>query len=77
MIDFEAVRRAYYSPPPPNEHAPTVEERIAAYERQRIADGLTIYEVARAMSLSGSRTPANTHWVNQFATRPRAVGLGK
>ena len=20
MIDFEAVRRAYYSPPPPNEH---------------------------------------------------------
>ena len=36
MIDFEAVRRAYHSPPPPNDHVPTVEERIAAFERQRV-----------------------------------------
>ena len=200
MIDFEAVRRAYHSPPPPNEHVPTVEERIAAYERQRMADarnrgvdpaadaigeygsliggmgkpttffrggrraedmvrmppmplpwfdhenahlrtpcdepyryldilsadhlagcdprpdgrtldrllradrltrteaalvedfltrlrmielayllsrcGLTVYEVARAMLLSGSSTPAKTHWINQFATRPRTSRLG-
>ena len=196
MIDFEAVRRAYHSPPPPGDHVPTIEERIAAYERQRMADarrrglepeaeaigefgsliggrgkpttlfqggrraedmvrmppmplpwfdhdsahhrtpcaephkyldtlaadhlagrhprpdgrtlhrllradhlnrneaalvedflarlrmsdlayllsraGLTIYEIARAMLLSGSRTPAKTHWINQFATRPQA-----
>ena len=39
MIDFKAVRRAYHSPPP-REHVPTVEERIAAYERQRMADAL-------------------------------------
>lgn len=38
MIDFEAVRRAYYSPPSPGDHVPTVEERIAAYERQRVAE---------------------------------------
>lgn len=192
MIDFEAVRRAYYSPP--SDSVPSVEERIGAYERQRMADaiernldpeaeaigefgsliggpgkpttffqggrraedmvrmppmplpwfdhenahqrtpcddphsyldvlsadhlaglhprpdgqtlsrllcadcltskeavlvedflarlrmielayllsrcGLTIYEIARAMLLSGSRTPAKTHWINQFATRP-------
>ena len=194
MIDFEAVRRAYHSPPAPGDHVPTVEERIGAYERQRMADararnldpeaeaigehgsliggpgkpttffqggrraedmvrmrpmplpwfdhenahlrspceaphayldvlsadhlagchprpdgrtlrrllraesltgpeaalvedflarlrmielayllsrcGLTVYEIARAMLLSGSRTPAKTHWINQFATRP-------
>ena len=199
MIDFEAVRRAYYSPPAPNEHVPTVEERIAAYERQRMAYarsrgldpaadgigeygsliggkgkpttffqggrraedmvrmqpmplpwfdhenahlrtpcndphryldilsadhlagrdprpdgrtlyrllrsdhltrseatlvedllarlrmielayllsrcGLTIYEIARAMLLSDSRTPAKTHWINQFATCPRTAGI--
>ena len=33
--------------------------------------GLTIYEIARALHLSGSTTPAKTHWVNQFAARPR------
>lgn len=38
MIDFDAVRRAYHSPPPPDDHVPTVEERVAAYERQRMAD---------------------------------------
>lgn len=38
MIDFQAVRRAYYFPPPPGDHIPTIEERIAAFERQRIAD---------------------------------------
>ena len=194
MIDFEAVRRAYHSPPPPNDHVPTIEERIAAFECQRVrqarergidprtkgmgehgsliggpgnpptrfeggrraedmvrmppmplawfahpnanrrtpcanphryldtlaadhlaghqprtdgrtlhrllraehlADaeahlveqflarlrmieiagllsraGLTVYEIARAMHLSGSKTPAKTHWVNQFAVRP-------
>ena len=36
MIDFEAVRHAYRSPPPPNDHVPTIEERIAAYEHQRV-----------------------------------------
>ena len=36
MIDFHAVRRAYHSPPPPNDHFPTIEERIAAFERQRV-----------------------------------------
>ena len=36
MIDFEAVRRAYHSPPPPNDHVPTIAERIAAFERQRV-----------------------------------------
>ena len=34
--------------------------------------GLTVYEIARAMHLAGSRTPAKTHWVNQFAARPSA-----
>ncbi len=201
MIDFEAVRRAYHSPPRPGDHVPTVEERIAAYERQRMADalrqgidpeaeaigeygsliggpgkpttffqggrraedmvrmtpmplpwfdhenahyrtpcvephkyldilsadhlagcdprpdghalrrllcaeqlsgaearlvddffarlrmielayllsrcGLTIYEIARAMLLSGSKTPAKTHWINQFAMRPVAVADGQ
>ena len=38
MIDFQAVRHAYHSPPPIGDHIPTVEERIAAYERQRLAD---------------------------------------
>lgn len=194
MIDFKAVRDAYRYPPPPNDHVPTVEERIAAFERQRFrqaeergldtqaeglgehgslvggpgkpptrfeggrraedmvrmppmplpwfdhdnahyrppcldpykyldalsadhlagyqprpdgqtlrrllrADnlteqeahlveqflarlrmtetasllsraGLTIHEIARAMHLSGSTTPAKTHWINQFATCP-------
>ncbi len=194
MIDFDAVRRAYHAPPPLDDHAPTIEERIAAFERQRVqqarergidpatealgehgsliggpskratrfeggrraedmvrmppmplawfshpnanrrtpcsnpygyldtlsADhlaghhprpdgrtlhrllrtdqltdqeahlveqflarlrmiemagllsraGLTVYEIARAMHLSGSRTPAKTHWVNQFAKQP-------
>ena len=32
--------------------------------------GLTIYVIARAMLLSGSRTPAKTHWINQFAKWP-------
>ena len=36
MINFRAVRRAYRSPPPPDHHVPTVEERIAAFERQRV-----------------------------------------
>ena len=40
MIDFQAVRRAYHSPPPTGHHVPTVEERIAAYERQRMADAV-------------------------------------
>ena len=195
MIDFHAVRHAYHHPPVPGDHVPTIEERIAAYERQRVADaqargvdleaaalgesgsliggrgkppthfeggrraedmvrmppmplswfdhenahhrqpcpdphaylgtlsadhlagyhprpdgrtlrrllradrlseqeahlveqflarlrmielasllsraGLTLYEIARAMHLSGSTTPAKTHWVNQFAARPR------
>lgn len=194
MIDFDAVRHAYHAPPPLDDHVPTMEERIAAFERQRLeqarelgidvvakgigehgsliggpgkrptrfeggrraedmvrippmpldwfshpnarrrnacpdphryldtlsADhlagydprpngrtlhrllrvdrltddeahlveqflarlrmiemagllsraGLTVYEIARAMHLSGSRTPAKTHWVNQFAARP-------
>ena len=194
MINFDAVRRAYYAPSPLDDHVPTIEERIAAFERQRVrqarergidpvdhglgehgsliggrgkrptrfeggrrpedmvrmppmpldwfshpnanrrnacpdphryldtlsadhlagyhprpggrtllrllrADrlseqeahlveqflarmrmiemagllsraGLTVYEIARAMHLSGSRTPAKTHWVNQFAARP-------
>ena len=194
MIDFEAVRRAYRAPPPPDDHVLTIEERVAAFERQRVrqarergidpvaeglgehgtliggpgkrptrfeggrraedmvrmppmplawfahpnanrrtpcpnphgyldtlsADhlagyhprpdgrtlhrllraehlddqeahlveqflarlrmiemagllsraGLTVYEIARAMLLSGSRTPAKTHWVNQFAAPP-------
>ena len=196
MIDFDAVRRAYHSPPPPGDHVPTIEERIAAYERQRMADarrggvdpetlaigehgsliggpgkpttlfqggrrpedmvrmppmplpwfdhdnahlrtpspephkyletlsadhlagrhprpdgrtlhrllradhltpneaalveeflarlrmielayllsraGLTMYEIARAMLLSGTKTPAKTHWINQFAAAPRS-----
>ncbi len=38
MIDFDAVRHAYHSPPPPGDHVPTAEERIAAYERQRVAE---------------------------------------
>lgn len=195
MINFQAVRRAYHSPPPPDHHVPTIEERIAAFERQRVrqaeergldlqaeglgeyrsliggpgkpptrfeggrraedmvrmapmplpwfdhdnahhrapcrdpykylealsADhlagyhprpdgrtlhhllraehlteqqahlveqflarlrmmemaylltraGLTIHEIARAMHLSGSTTPAKTHWINQFAAMPR------
>ena len=194
MIDFEAVRRAYYSPPPTNDHVPMIEERIAAFERQRVEEacargidprtarmgehgsliggpgkpptrfeggrraedmvrmppmplswfdhdnaryhapcdephrylevlsadhlaayhprpdgralrrllradrltereahlveqflarlrmieianllsraGLTVYEIARAMHLSGSKTPTKTHWINQFAARP-------
>ena len=197
MIDFHAVRRAYHSPPLPGDHVPTIEERIAAFERQRVrqakergldprserlgehgsliggpdkpptrfeggrraedmvrmppmhltwfdhdnahyrapypephkyldtlsadhlagyhprpdgrtlrsllrADhlteqqahlveqflarlrmielanlltraGLTIHEIARAMHLSGSTTPAKTHWINQFATRPPSL----
>lgn len=200
MIDFEAVRHAYHSPPPSNDHVPTIEERIAAYEHQRVrqaqelgldprvegvgehgsliggpgkpptrfeggrraedmvrtppmplswfahdnakhrslctdahkyldtlsADhlagyqprpdgrtldrllrakrlseqqahlveqliarlrmvemagllsraGLTIYEIARAMHLSGSSTPAKTHWINQFACRPTGYPTG-
>ncbi len=35
--------------------------------------GLTVYEIARAMLLSGSATPAKTHWVNQFAAKPAGV----
>lgn len=194
MIDFEAVRRAYHAPPPPDDHVPSVEERVAAFERRRVeqarergidprtqalgehgsliggpgkpsthfiggrrpedavpmppmplawfdhdnarhrtpcadpcgyldalsADhlagcssrpdgyrlhrllraehlapvearvveqflarmrmvemgsllsraGLTVYEIARAMQLSGSTTPAKTHWINQFAAPP-------
>ena len=38
MIDFDAVRRAYFSPPPQGDHVPTIEERVAAYERQRVAE---------------------------------------
>lgn len=38
MINFESVRRAYWSPPPPGDHVPTIEERIAAFERQRVED---------------------------------------
>ncbi len=199
MIDFDAVRHAYHAPPPLDDHVPTIEERIAAFERQRVhqarergidpvADGLgehgslvgglgkrptrfeggrraedmvrmppmpirwfshsnanlrddcpdphrfldslaadhlagyhprpvgrtllrllradhlsdqeahlveqflarlrmiemagllsraglTVYEIARAMHLSGSRTPAKTHWVNQFAERPIACDI--
>lgn len=198
MIDFDAVRQAYHTPPPLDDHVPTTEDRIAAFERQRLeqaralgidvvaegmgehgsliggpdkrptrfeggrraedmvrmapmpldwfshpnanrrnacpdahryldalsadhlagcdprpngrtlhrllradrlADheahlveqflarlrmiemagllsraGLTVYEIARAMHLSGSRTPAKTHWVNQFAERPGRAG---
>ena len=194
MIDFEAVRRAYHLPPRPGDHVPSVEERVAAFERRRVeqarergidprtlglgehgsliggpgkppthfaggrrpedavrmppmplawfdhdnarsrtpcadpcryldtlaadhlagcsprpdgrrlrrllsaADltpvearvveqflarlrmgevgsllsraGLTVYEIARAMHLSGSTTPAKTHWINQFAAPP-------
>lgn len=194
MINFEAVRNAYHHPPPHGDHVPTIEERVAAFERQRVADairrginlkaaalgehgsliggpgnppthfeggrraedmvrmppmplpwfdhpnahlrtpspapdayldtlsadhlagyqprpdgrtlrallqaetlteqeahlveqfiarlrmielasllsrgGLTVYEIARAMLLSGSATPAKTHWMNQFAARP-------
>lgn len=40
MIDFNKVRRAYHSPPPAGDHVPTIEERIAAYECQRMADAL-------------------------------------
>lgn len=32
--------------------------------------GLTVYLLARAMLLSGSATPAKTHWMNQFAAKP-------
>ena len=32
--------------------------------------GLTVYEIARAMHLSGSTTSAKTHWINQFAAPP-------
>lgn len=32
--------------------------------------GLTVYEIARAMHLSGSTVPAKTHWINQFAASP-------
>lgn len=195
MIDFEAVRDAYHHPPPPGDHIPTIAERVAAFERQRVEDalargidlqeaalgehgsliggpgkppthfeggrraedmvrmppmplpwfdhpnahlrtrcdapdayldtlsadhlaghhprpdgralrgllraetlnkqeahlveqflarlrmielasllsrgGLTAYEIARAMLLSGSTTPGKTHWMNQFATKPR------
>ena len=194
MIDFEAVPRAYHSPPPVDDHVPTIEERSAAFERQRVQQaresgidpraegmgeggsligghgkrptrfeggrraedwcvwpqcpsrgsptptrtdetpaprrtatltfsppttspghdprpdgrtlhrllgaeqlnareahlieqflarlrmiemagllsraGLTVYEIARAMHISASKTPAKTHWVNQFAARP-------
>lgn len=35
--------------------------------------GLTVYEIARAMLLSRSTTPAKTHWMNQFATKPTAT----
>lgn len=38
MIDFDAVRRAYFCPPPRGDHLPTIEERIAEYERQRVAE---------------------------------------
>ena len=38
MIDFQAVRHAYRHPPPPGDHVPTIEERVAAFERQRVAD---------------------------------------
>ena len=40
MIDFEAVRDAYHHPPPPGDHIPTIAERVAAFERQRVADAL-------------------------------------
>ena len=33
--------------------------------------GLTVYEIAWAKHLSGSTTPAKTHWLNHFAARPR------
>ena len=56
MIDFQAVRRAYHSPPPPGHHVPTVEERIAAYERQRLADATRrgIDPIAAAIGEHGS-----------------------
>ena len=38
MINFQAVRQAYRSPPPPGHHIPTIEERVAAFERQRVAN---------------------------------------
>ena len=31
---------------------------------------LTIHEIARAMLLSGLKTPAKVHWLNQFAAPP-------
>ncbi len=40
MINFQAVRHAYRSPPPIGDHIPTVEERIAAYENQRLANAI-------------------------------------
>lgn len=50
MIDLEAVRHAYHFPPPPDDHVPTVEERIAAYERQRVAQA-----VERGIDLKSAR----------------------
>ena len=40
MINFEAVRNAYHHPPPHGDHVPTIEERVAAFERQRVADAI-------------------------------------
>ena len=36
MIDFDAVRPAYHTPQPLDDHVPTIEERVAAFERQRV-----------------------------------------
>ena len=35
--------------------------------------GLTIYEIARAIHLSGIRRASVTHWINQFAIRPETA----
>jgi len=33
--------RSYYSPPPPSDNVPTVDEKTAVHERQRVAGYLT------------------------------------
>ena len=70
-----ALRRLLRADRLTEQEAHLVEQFLARLRMIEIANllsraGLTIYEIARAMHLSGSTTPAKTHWINQFAARP-------
>ena len=74
VADGHTLRRLLRAERLSEREAHLVEQFLARLRMIEIASllshaGLTIYEIARAMHLSGSTTPAKTHWVNQFAAR--------